>query len=308
MLTAQMAEGLLHKVYPSASVTEVVERTGGQLNTVYEVCCTEPAQRLIIKIYADQWLWKQEKEVHVYRMLAGNSISRVPAILHSESAGGPGNQAFMLMTLLDGQPLSEVSAGLDAAAIRQIYRQMGQLLASVHRIGQEAYGYVVTGIVDPVPTNAAYMARQFAKKLNEFADLGGDPELHRAVQARVAEQAGLFHRCPAPVLCHNDFHEGNILVTRVQGDWTVTGFIDVENAIAADPLLDLAKTESYSMRGDETKSNALFDGYGALPEDWRERLAVYQLYHALELWDWFASIGNTSPLEGIADDMRRLAR
>jgi hygromycin-B 7''-O-kinase len=80
------------------------------------------------------------------------------------------------------------------------------------------------------------------------------------------------------------------------------------NAIAADPLLDLAKTESYSMRGDETKRNALFDGYGALPEDWPERLAVYQLYHALELWDWFASIGNKSPLEGIAGDMRRLVR
>jgi len=301
-----MAESLLHKAYPSAAVAEVVERTGGHLSTVYEVHCTEPALRLIIKIYADQWRWKQEKEIHVYRVLAGNSVSRVPAILHSESAGGPSNQAFMVMTLLDGQPLSEVSAGLNPTAIRQIYRQMGELLASVHRIRQDAYGYVVTGIVDPVPTNAAYMARQFAKKLDEFVDLGGDPELHEAIRARVAEQFDLFQRCPAPVLCHNDFHEGNILVTQAQGDWTVTGFIDVENAIAADPLLDLAKTESYSMRGDETKRDALFEGYGALPEDWRERLAIYQLYHALELWDWFASIGNTTPLPGIADDMRRL--
>lgn len=303
-----MAEGLLRKALPSVSVTEVVERTGGELSTVYEVRCTEPAQRLIIKIYADQWLWKQEKEIHVYRMLAGNSISRIPAVLHWERAGGPGNRGFTVMTLLDGQPLSEVRAGLDARAIRQIYRQMGELMASVHRIGQEAYGYVVTGIVDPVPTNAAYMARQFAKKLDEFAGLGGDPELHRAVRARVAEQADLFRRCPAPVLCHNDFHEGNIIVNRVQGDWNVTGFIDVENAIAADPLLDLAKTESYSMRGDVTKRDALFDGYGALPEDWRERLAAYQLYHSLELWDWFASIGNTSPLPGIAEDIRRLVR
>lgn len=301
-----MAESLLRRAYPSASVAEVVERTGGQLNTVYEVCCTEPALRLIIKVYADQWRWKQEKEIHVYRMLAGNGVSRVPAVLHSESAGGPSDQAFTVMTLLDGQPLSEVSAGLDATAIRQVYRQMGELLAAVHHIGQEAYGYVVTGIVDPVPANTAYMTRQFAKKLDEFLDLGGDPELHGAVQARVAEQAGLFQRCPAPVLCHNDFHEGNILVTQVQGDWTVTGFIDVENAIAADPLLDLAKTESYSMRGDETKRDALFEGYGSLPEDWPERLAVYRLYHALELWDWFASIGSTSPLRGIADDMRRL--
>jgi hygromycin-B 7''-O-kinase len=225
-LTVQMAESLLHKAYPSASVAEVVERTGGHLSTVYEVRCTEPTLRLIIKIYADQWLWKREKEIHVYRVLARNTVSRVPAILHSERAGGPSNQAFTVMTRLDGQPLSEVSPGLNAPAIRQIYRQMGELLASVHRIRQDAYGYMVTGIVDPVPTNAAYMARQFAKKLDEFADLGGDPELHEAIQARVAEQFDLFQRCPAPVLCHNDFHEGNILVAQVRGDWTVTGFID----------------------------------------------------------------------------------
>ena len=30
------------------------------------------------------------------------------------------------------------------------------------------------------------------------------------------------------------------------------------------------------------------------------------LYHALELWDWFTSIGTPKPLSGIADDIRAL--
>jgi hygromycin-B 7''-O-kinase len=305
-LTVQLAESLLAKAVPSVSVAEVVERTGGHISTIYEVVCAEPAQRLIIKVYGDEWRWKQEKELYVYRLLAEHGIHRVPSIVHSESAGGPDDRAFTVMTRLDGRPLSEVSASLGVASIQEIYRQMGGLLASMHRIRQEAYGYVVAGIVDPEPTNGAYMARQFAKKLDEFAELDGDPELHRSLQTRVAEQAEIFQRCPAPVLCHNDFHEGNVLVTQVRGGWSVAGFIDVENAVAADPLLDLAKTESYSMRGDQAKRDALFEGYGALPDDWRERLSLYQLYHSLELWDWFASTGNTSPLPGIADDMRRL--
>jgi hygromycin-B 7''-O-kinase len=51
------------------------------------------------------------------------------------------------------------------------------------------------------------------------------------------------------VLCHNDFHEGNILADRDQRrGWQVTGFIDVENDIAADPLMNLAKTDCYSIR------------------------------------------------------------
>lgn len=48
------------------------------------------------------------------------------------------------------------------------------------------------------------------------------------------------------------------------------------------------------------------DGYGPLPDDWTSRLALYRLYHALELWDWFAAIGNTAPLDSIAGDMRAL--
>jgi len=49
---------------------------------------------------------------------------------------------------------------------------------------------------------------------------------------RSGARAGLFDRCPAPARCHNDFHEGNVLVD--PNDWRVTGFIDMENAIAAD--------------------------------------------------------------------------
>jgi hypothetical protein len=51
-------------------------------------------------------------------------------------------------------------------------------------------------------------------------------------------------------------------------------------------------------------SNAGENHWGA----WAGRLAIYLLYHALELWDWFASIGQTEPLRGLADDMGELIR
>lgn len=108
------------------------------------------------------------------------------------------------------------------------------------------------------------------------------------------------------MLCHNDFHEGNVLVTEGSDGWTVTGFIDVENAIATDPLLDLAKTDYYSVHGNKAKLSGLIQGYDLLPGDWPDRLSLYQLYHALELWDWFAAIGDTAPLPSIMQDIRRL--
>ncbi|HET6986484.1 MAG TPA: aminoglycoside phosphotransferase family protein, partial [Kribbella sp.] len=200
----------------------------------------------------------------------------------------------------DGVPLSET----DPPDWRATYVKLGHLLARVHRIPQSAYGYLTDRILDPLPDNDQYMRRQFAKKLDEFEQLEGDPGLHKAIGGYVDAHNGLFAANQSPVLCHNDFHEGNVLVDPVT--WRVTGFIDVENAIAADPLVDLAKTASYSIRGNADKLAGLTEGYGALPDDWEDRTQLYRVYHSLELWDWFKSIGETTHLDSIAAELAEL--
>lgn len=213
---------------------------------------------------------------------------------------------FTVMTMLDGTPLSEVCPQLTDRDLHHVYQHIGRLMAQVHRIGQDDYGYLTTRILDPQPTNTGYMLGQFTKKLREFADLGGAEALSAAIEAHVREHSHLFAACSTPVLCHNDLHEGNVLVSHHGDGWQVTGYVDVENAIAADPLLDLAKTDYYAIRGDQTKRGALLRGYGALPKGWFARLAIYRLYHALELWDWFALINQPAPLPGIAADIARI--
>lgn len=302
------AEKLLREVFPKAVVTEVVARTGGQLSTVYEVRCADPTHTAIFKVYAEEWAWKQAKEVHVYGLLVDRTELKVPSILHHAPTGGPDGRAVTILSLLEGRPLSEASAEMDAASIPALYRQMGAALATVHQIGQEAYGYLTNRILDPLPDNGSYMRHQFAKKLREFLDLGGDRRLHHAVARRIERDGAVFDNCKSPVLCHNDLHEGNVLVARGPDGWHVTGIIDVENAIAADPLIDLAKTDYYSLGRGEPERTALLDGYGPLPADSAERLDLGRLYHALELWDWFQSIGTTGPLASIAEDIARLAR
>ncbi|MGY0460405.1 phosphotransferase family protein [Kitasatospora sp. cg17-2] len=300
------AEPLLREVFPEAEVVDVLPRTGGQLSTVYELRCTDPAHHAILKVYAPEWAWKQAKEVHVYRILAGLGSLPVPRVLHHTPTGAPGGRAVTILSLLDGRPLSEASNDLDAAQIPSFYRQMGATLATIHRVGQEAYGYLTDRILDPRPDNGSYMRHQFAKKLAEFKTLGGDDRLHDAVARRIERDGALFDNCRSAVLCHNDLHEGNVLVAPGAAA-RVTGIIDVENAIAADPLIDLAKTDYYSLGRGAPERAALFEGYGPLPGDAAERLDLYRLYHALELWDWFRSIGTVDPLASIADDIARLA-
>jgi hygromycin-B 7''-O-kinase len=88
----------------------------------------------------------------------------------------------------------------------------------------------------------------------------------------------------------------------------VKGIVDVENAVAADPLLDLAKTDCYSIRGDLAKRRGLTDGYGELGPSSDVRLDLYRLYHALDLYTWFASQGEQGPLASIRDDLRTNTR
>lgn len=301
------AEKLLREVFPDAEVADVVSRTGGQLSAVYEVRCADPAHSAILKVYAPEWAWKQAKEVHVYGLLAGLDGLTVPSVLRHAPEGGPDGRAVTILSLLEGVPLSEASAEMDAAQIAAAYRAMGAALAAVHRIGQDTYGYLTDRVLDPLPDNGSYMRRQFAKKLKEFDELGGERSLHDAVARRVERDGALFDRCSSAVLCHNDLHEGNVLVARAADGWRVTGVIDVENAIAGDPLIDLAKTDYYSLGRGEPERAALLDGYGALPNAGMAGLELYELYHALELWDWFSSLGTTGPLAGIAADMARLA-
>ena len=307
VLDAAQAETILRVVFPAAAVTEVAARTGGRLSAVYEVRCADPAHTVIFKIYSEQWRWKQSKEVRVYELLASRTGWPVPAVLHHSPDGGPGGRAITILSLLPGRPLSEASEEVGAAQVPELYRQMGAALADVHRISQEAYGYLVTKILDPLPDNGSYMRHQFAKKLKEFEELGGDQDLHAAVTRRVERGAGFFDNCEHAVLCHNDLHEGNVLVSPGSGGWKITGLIDVENAIAADPLMDLAKTDLYSLGRGEPETKALLEGYGTLPEDAAQRLDLYRLYHAIELWDWFTSIGISEPLASIAADIARLA-
>jgi len=313
-LTCSAAQAVIGSIVPEFRVTGVVARGGGEVNAVYEVRGTGGVRPLIIKIYperwgskSDRWRSKLAKEVYVYGLLARHGIGQIPQVLRHETAGVPAlRSAFAVMTLLDGRPLSVEGDRLTESHVDRVYHEMGQLLAAVHRITADRWGYVATGIVDSKPSNPAYMLDQFATKLDRFGDLGGGSALAEAINRHVTRNADLFAECRQPTLCHNDFHDGNVLVSETEHGWRVTGYVDVENTVVADPLLDLAKTDYYALRGNRTKRRAFLRGYGQLPPGWAARVALYRLHHALEFWNWSASTGKLSLLAGISSDLEKI--
>lgn len=214
---------------------------------------------------------------------------------------------YVLMTKLGGTSASTITSTATSDEVRDLFRQIGATARACHAITFEHFGYIgPEGLVDVHLSNHAYMSHQLERHLRTLRDQSGDPSLVALVERRVAGNEALFANCHQPVLCHDDLHEQNVLVERRYGRWVLTGLVDVENAVAADPLLDLAKADYYA-REDPVRRSGLLEGYGALPHDGEARLDLYRLHHALALWSWFARIGRVDSLPGISDDIARLA-
>jgi aminoglycoside phosphotransferase (APT) family kinase protein len=231
----------------------------------------------------------------------------LPEILAADDSKALLPHNFALMTKREGRHVLSLLDELSDLELEEVNRQVGVILRRLHDVTFDAFGYVgVSGVVEPHATNADYMTFQFEKKLREFDRLGGDPKLLHQAERYVRERSDLLIDCLCASLCHDDCHEGNVLVLANDDHWRVSALLDFENAVAGDPLLDLAKTHCYARRPSEARLNALVEGYGEVRYGWREAIDLYAVYHLLELWDWFAHIDVTEPLPGIAAQLRQL--
>jgi aminoglycoside phosphotransferase (APT) family kinase protein len=122
-------------------------RRGGNISAIYEIRCAEPDQPIILKVYPDAFHWKMAKEVYVYSLIDPAEGLPTPSILGSDDSRALLPQPYVLMTTLKGQPLSHVASSLSAPQLRAIYFQMGALLARVHGITLDAFGYITTRVL-----------------------------------------------------------------------------------------------------------------------------------------------------------------
>lgn len=304
-LDLDAASKLLRAAGLDTEATSVVRLFGGNNSAVFEVSGGN-GPSVVVKVYSDALGWKTRKEVFVYGLLEGRGLPIAQVLLADDSKRYV-PQNFLLLTKLAGQHVHSLISELNEQDFQSIYVQIGALLRRLHDRRLAEFGYIgVHGVGEGFGSNEAYMAHQFERKLKQFQDLGGDEHLHGQMEQFVRDRKELLVGCVAPVFCHNDCHEGNVLAIREESGWRVSGLLDVENALAGDPLIDISKTYSYSSRRDDATLAALTEGYGLMRTNWREALDLYLLYHALELWDWFAANATTDPLPSIAGDIAHL--
>ena len=317
-LTLERAGELLARLLPACGPVCAVSRFAeGSVTGAYRIEFADagPAP-VVLKIYADKSPWSAAKEARALRFLTGHGFGISPRVLaFSRSAGALGGRPCLVCSLCPGRMLTELDAELTRAQRYEVYRQLGEVLKRLHAIPAGGYGDVNGQILNPLPDNSAYMARMLKGYLRGFRANGGDPAL-AGLAAHVTRHASEFAECSRPAYCHGDLHEDNLLAEVAEdGTCSLTGLLDPDNMYAGDPLMDFVRLDAFSVHGDATKMAGLLSGYGVCvprqqpgkwPESWRSRLPLYRIALALELYNWYTIIGETSQLPALDRELREL--
>jgi aminoglycoside phosphotransferase (APT) family kinase protein len=278
-------ESALALVDPELRAEKITKLAGGIVSAVFEVAMTD-GRSVVAKVYPDHAA--PEREVAVLRLLEERRLAApIPAVLAVDES-----RKIVVLTKLEGEALRS-RLDLHEHELVEVNRQVGAFLRSLHDVDCDRFG-------DAHDANLDFMRAQFAARLGEFRKLRGDDPLRRRIADHVADRDELFAGCRRAVLCHNDCHDANVLVVGTR----VSGVLDFEGAVAADPLFDLAKSYCYSSRQSEELLVALVEGYGDVRDGWRDTFDLYVLYHLLQLWDFYAALGITDPLAELAEELR----
>lgn len=262
-----------------------IQRYGGASADVFAVS-RDREPRLVLKVYAPESAWKAQKEALVAELLRGRSDAALPQWLLHDLSGETLGRPFALISMLPGESMR---ARIGAPEAQGLYLAMGHLLRRLHDIAMPAYGiFGRSGVIEDYTTNRALMAPRFEVKFADFSTCSGPPALLSRIERRAAELDHALDGCVGPAFCHNDFHPGNVLAARQDGVWRLSGLIDFENALAGDPLFDLAKALDYTAHEDPSGRAPLLEGYGPMSrQNADDAIELYRIYHKLELWNFF---------------------
>lgn len=278
--------------------------TGGMFATTYRVTLAG-GRRVVVKtapVDDDRLLTYEHDLVRteglVYALAADRPGLLMPRLLaadHSRTAF-PGD--VVVAAHLDGVPWTEAGLGSPADDPRaaRAERDLGALMARLHEVTGERFGYVGAvhvrgGEADPPGTRLhgatwpAAFGRMLGALLADAARWGVDVPASEVRDALVRHHEALA-AVERPRLVHGDLWPGNLFVDPEDG--ALVGVVDAERALWADPLVELVGADQV---GRGPAPAGLLAGYAAqagAPLDVtsdaaRARLLLYRLHMSLVL-------------------------
>ena len=198
----------------------------------------------------------------------------VPKVVYADFDRERYDTDVIVMSEVPGVPWSRLEP--DAAQAAGLRHQLGRLAAGLHTVTGITFGYPQGSVGLSAGTWPEAFLLMTAAVLAD-ADQHGVPVPATAVLAALTAHHDDLARVDTPVLVHFDLWPGNIFV----GDGRITGLIDAERALWADPVAEFATLALFRNLDDEPDLVAGYvAGGGTPPGDGpaSARLALYRTY------------------------------
>lgn len=275
-----MAVRAFNGVRLAAEEEAVTELKQGWFNAAYNVKL-EDGREVILKIAppqsAEVMIYEKnimETEVASMRLVRKNPVIPVPEIYFFDNAHDLCDSDYFFMEKLCGDNLEHVKTSLSAETQESIDLHIGQIIREINTFPGTYFGYDGNSDLRANTWKEAFIKiveslLEDAARKNVAFDFSYDE-----LRAAVLKHASALEEITAPLLVHWDAWNPNFFVR----DGRITGIIDFERALWAEPLMEA----QFRQFGDASVTNSM-RGYGKTSFTFAEeqRLHLYSLHLAL---------------------------
>ena len=177
-------------------------------------------------------------EVMALRLVRDRTSVPVPDVIVVDDSRESIARSFIVLSAIKGEALDDARSGLDASQLRDLGASIDDVHRQFHGIAGEAFGPVVR----PAPKSARW-SEVLAELVEDVIADARDASHRLPVDANrirriVHASAATLDLVTRPVFVHWDLWDGNLFVDSTKS--RISGVIDFERAIWADPLMDFA--------------------------------------------------------------------
>lgn len=234
-------EQMATKFFAPSVISEVKELTEGFFNVAYKISLSD-GREVILKVAPKKEvrIMAHEKNImksEVEAMELVEDMPKIPApkLLGFDESCQICESPYFFMEVLPGESLNEVKETLTQEQLQDIYMETGRIIWRVNEINCPCFGY---------PGQPEFQGKEWFPVFKRMLEacvrdaVSGHVDLKIPTEKLwqlLEKDKAVFEEVTKPQLVHWDCWDGNIFVK----DGKVTGIIDWERCLWADPLMEV---------------------------------------------------------------------
>ncbi len=235
--------GVVRDVFDGVGLRSFHELTEGYFNSAYRIVL-EDGRMAVLKVAppVDAPVLTYEHdlmrgEVEAMRLAAADPRVPVPAVRFADLTRTRLPVDYFVMDHVDGRAWSSLREGLSVSQNAAVERSLGGITAAINEIDHPTFGYLATGpALDDGFEAFGWMCATLYADAGRF---GIEPVLSAGeLRLLLDRHRDAFDEVTRPRLVHWDLWGGNVFVDLDGDDADVTGVIDFERSMWADPLME----------------------------------------------------------------------